>query len=186
MSVGDVPERVGDVVEPIARVVGRQEDVDLHLARQIVERQQIAGRVLVFRAIQPVKRRTDARVRACRRDAIELRFEPARHRDRRSPRQAAAARPVASLRYAAWRRPSPRVCWWAPMSCRSTPSSASDPVLNRCVVTADAVALQHLLDSPVAARRRRRRRGCLRGRLGLQIHRRGEHRSGGDERQHGR
>jgi hypothetical protein len=74
--VGDV-RRVGDVVEPVARVVGRQQHVDLHLAREILEASRSRAAFCT-----PVRlgrcRAADPGVRVGGGRAIELPFEPAR------------------------------------------------------------------------------------------------------------
>ena len=65
-------QHVGDVVEPVALVVARQQfgDVD-------VQRQQIADRVGVFGAIQPVQRRAPG-IHVAGRRAVERRLQPGR------------------------------------------------------------------------------------------------------------
>ena len=58
-------QHVGDVVEAVARVVGRQQGRGVH-----VERQQIADRVLVFGAVHAVQRRASW-IRLGRRGAVD-------------------------------------------------------------------------------------------------------------------
>ena len=64
-----------NVVEAVARVVGRKKRRDVD-----VEIEQVADRVLVFRAVQPVERLGPARIRIQPGAAIELAFEPRQER----------------------------------------------------------------------------------------------------------
>ncbi len=63
-------EDVGDVVEAVARIVGRQERGGVDL-----ERQQVSDRVGVLRAVQTMQQRPAGIRRGCRR-GVEARFEP--------------------------------------------------------------------------------------------------------------
>ena len=64
-----------DVVEAVARVVGRKKGRDVD-----AEIEQVADRVLVFRAVQPVERLGPSRIRIQPGAAIELAFEPGQER----------------------------------------------------------------------------------------------------------
>ena len=64
------PQHAGDVVEPVAHIVGRQHRADVD-----VERQQIANRVAVLRAIESMKRFGTARIRIRVGRSIERGFE---------------------------------------------------------------------------------------------------------------
>ena len=68
-------QHAGDVVEAVARVVGRQQrgDVDVY-------GQEIPDRVAVLGAVEPVECLFAAGVRIGRGGAVELRFQPARER----------------------------------------------------------------------------------------------------------
>ena len=83
-------EHVGHVVEAEARVVRRQQRRGVN-----VERQQVANRVLVFGAVQPVQRRATG-IGAGGRRAIDGRLEPCDERRARRRRLAAACPGAAS------------------------------------------------------------------------------------------
>ena len=83
-------ERLGDVVEALARAVGRQQRVHVD-----VEREQIADRVGVLGAVQPMQRRRDE---ARRWDRRLCRAAPrAPRRSRRAPRVPAARAPLGGI-----------------------------------------------------------------------------------------
>ena len=127
-------EHVGVVVEAGARIVRRQQRRDVD-----VEREQIANRVGVLGAIQPMHQRAardSASLRAARSsDAFERRDQ----RPLRRPRPAAARRPAASCRRAPCGSPSPRRRRCAATSARSAASSARPAGLQPLVVAGDAV-----------------------------------------------
>ena len=81
---------IGDVVEPVRLVVGRQER-----RRVDVEREHVAHGGGIFGTVQPVERRA-AWVGLCERDAIDRPFERRRRRRRASPRPGAACPAAAS------------------------------------------------------------------------------------------
>ena len=74
-------QHAGDVVEAVAHVIGRKPLRDVE-----VERQQIAHRVPVLRAVEAMERLGAARIRVGRRGAVQRGFEP--------PRQAVIRRPI--------------------------------------------------------------------------------------------
>ena len=78
MTTGDTNKQVGDVVEAARRVVGRQQQLEIELGRQVVEREQVADRVAVLGARQTPERRHVAGLRLAGRRGVELRFEEGR------------------------------------------------------------------------------------------------------------
>ena len=72
-------QQVGDGVEAAADVVGGQQVVDAHFLRQVAEREQIADRVAILGAAEPMRERQLADLRARGRRAIEHRLDGRRH-----------------------------------------------------------------------------------------------------------
>ena len=68
-------QQIGDVVEAARRVIGGQQQLEIELARQVVEREQVADGVAVLGARQPPERRHLAGVRPRRRGLVERAFE---------------------------------------------------------------------------------------------------------------
>ena len=95
--------------KPLLMLSGRQQVVDADLARQRLEREQIAHGVPVFGAAETMRQRQLAEMRTRGLGAIELRFEERRHARRRWPRPAAARPAAASTASAACGPPSPTV-----------------------------------------------------------------------------
>ena len=72
-------QQIGDVVEAARRVVGGQQQLEIELARQVVEREQVADRVAVLGARQPPERRHARRGCGCAAAAVvERAFEISR------------------------------------------------------------------------------------------------------------
>ena len=87
-------QHVGDVVEAVARIVGRQQRRDVDVGD--VERQQVAHGVLVFGAVQPVERPVPPGFGCSRARAIE-RASRARSRQRRTSRASGRGAPAGGI-----------------------------------------------------------------------------------------
>ena len=151
-------EDVREVVEAaVRRLVARQQR--LHVD---VEREQVANRVVVFRAIETMDGVDPARIRIGRPRPIDFGLQPAGHGvigGRIGPRPSRAA---ASSRPEASRSPAPRPPHWRQASSTSRLSSASPAVRSRLVMAGDAVLVEDLPrrgkrrgDRPTLARLRR-------------------------------
>ena len=95
-------EHVGDIVEAVGRIVGRQQRRDVH-----VDREHVANRVGVLGAVQAMQHRPAGIGRRGRRP-IELALEPADQLARRWRGPDGGPAAAASCRRAAAGRPSPR------------------------------------------------------------------------------
>ena len=104
-------EDVGEIVEAAVGgfIAGQQRR---HVERLRIEREQIADRVAVLRAIQAMHRADSSRVRRCRPRAIDVRLRSTRRSIAPWPRPAAAVRRAASIRRAVARSPSRRLPDW--------------------------------------------------------------------------
>ena len=95
-------QRIGDVVEAVGGIIGRQQGCDVH-----VQRQEIADRVRILRAIQPAKQRR-ARDWDERPMRDRVRFRSTSRTRLWCAHRAVAHRPVASARRVPCARPFPR------------------------------------------------------------------------------
>ena len=95
-------QHVGDIVEAVRRIVGRQQRRDVD-----VEREHVADRVGVLGAVQAMEHRP-AGIGRRRRRPIQLALEPADQLARRWRDPADGPAGAASCRPAAAARPSPR------------------------------------------------------------------------------
>ena len=68
-------QQIGDVVEAARRVIGRQQQLEIELGRQVVEREQVADRMAVLGAREAPERGHGAGLRLRRGGGVELRFE---------------------------------------------------------------------------------------------------------------
>ena len=89
MTTGETNKQIGDVVEAAARVVGGQQQLEVELGRQVVEREQVADRVAVLGAREAPEHRHVAGLRLRRRPR---RRAPLRGRPRRARSPSCAGR----------------------------------------------------------------------------------------------
>ena len=157
-------QRVGDVVEPVARVVRRQQGRDIH-----VQREQVPDGVGVLGAVEAVKDGGPWKIGPRRPGRIEVGFGVAPGTHRASPSPDAAGRPAAWPPARSLRTTFSQVSASRPTSFRSSVSRVS-PTARSCAASGEAAPPRPLHDAlvvaghAVAVEQFARRSGMLAGR----------------------